>query len=63
MFQWFFSYSLYCCCHFCVFLSQLSKLVWKLAEEISPQSFGPPANGNKSNAQIETQREQYIFDL
>ena len=42
--------------HFCVFLSQLSELVWKLAEEISLQSaskrfpsFGPPANGNKSN--------------
>ena len=43
--------------HFWVFLSQLSELVWKLAEEISLQSaskrfpsFGPPANGNKSNA-------------
>ena len=43
--------------HFCVFLSRLSELVWKLAEEISLQSalkcfqsFGPPANGNKSNA-------------
>ena len=43
--------------HFCIFLSQLSELVWKLAEEISLQSaskrfpsFGPPANGNKSNA-------------
>ena len=43
--------------HFCVFLSQLSELVWKLTEEISPQSaskcfqsFGPPANGNKSNS-------------
>ena len=43
--------------HFCVFLSQLSELVWKLAEEISLQSaskrfpsFGPPANGKKSNA-------------
>ena len=43
--------------HFCVFLSQLSELVWKLAEEISLQSaskrfpsFGPPANGNKSNS-------------
>ena len=47
--------------HFCVFLSQLSELVWKLAEEISLEStskrfpsfisiFGPPANGNKSNA-------------
>ena len=42
--------------HFCVFLSKLSELVWKLAEEIlqSPlkrfPSFGPPANGNKSNA-------------
>ena len=41
---------------FCVFLSQLSELVWKLAEEISLQSaskrfpsFGPPANGNNSN--------------
>ena len=41
--------------HFCVFLSQLSELVWKLAEEISLQSapkrfpsFGPPANGNES---------------
>ena len=43
--------------HFCVFLSQLSELVWKLAKEISLQStskrfpcFGPPANGNKSKA-------------
>ena len=43
--------------HFCLFLSQLSELVWKLAEEISLHSaskrfpsFGPPANGNKSNA-------------
>ena len=43
--------------HFCVFLSQLSELVWKLAEGISLQSaskrfqsFGPPANDNKSNA-------------
>ena len=43
--------------HFCVFLSQLSELVWKLAEEISLQlaskrfpSFGPLANGNNSNA-------------
>ena len=43
--------------YFCVFLSQLSELAWKLAEEISLQSaskrfpsFGPPANGNKSNA-------------
>ena len=42
--------------HFCVFLSQLSEFVWKLAEDISLQSasrrfpsFGPPANGNKSN--------------
>ena len=43
--------------HFCVFLSQLSELVWKLVEETSLQSaskrlpsFGPPANGNKSNS-------------
>ena len=43
--------------HFCVFLSQLSEPVWKLAEEISLQSaskcfqsFGPLANGNESNA-------------
>ena len=43
--------------HFCVFLSRLSELVWKLAEEISFQSAsklspscGPPASGNKSNA-------------
>ena len=42
--------------HFCVFLSKLSELVWKLAEEILQSalkrfpSFGPPANGNKSNA-------------
>ena len=43
--------------HFCVFLSQLSELVWKLAEEISLQlaskcfpSFGPLANGNRSKA-------------
>ena len=41
---------------FCVFLSKLSELVWKLAEEILQSalkrfpSFGPPANGNKSNA-------------
>ena len=63
--------------HFCVFVSKLSELVRKLAEEISLQSaskrfasFDPPANGNKSNlpenpdfAQIETCREQYIIDL
>ena len=43
--------------HFCVFLSRLSELVWKLAGEISYQlalkrfpSLGPPANGNESNA-------------
>ena len=43
--------------HFCVFPSQLSERVWKLAEEISLQSaskrfpsFSPPANDNKSNA-------------
>ena len=43
--------------HFCVFLSQLSGLVWKLVEEISLQSaskrfpsFALLANGNKSNA-------------
>ena len=43
--------------HFCVFLSQLSELVWKLAEETSLQSaskcfpsFGPLANCNKSNS-------------
>ena len=42
--------------HFCVFLSKLSELVWKLAEEILQSalkrfpSFGPPANGNKSKA-------------
>ena len=49
--------SLFLLFHFCVFLSQLSELVWKLAEEISLQlaskrfsSFGSPANGNKSNA-------------
>ena len=43
--------------HFCVFLSQLPELVWKLTEEISLQSaskrfpsFGPPANGNEINA-------------
>ena len=43
--------------HFCVFLSQLSELVWKLAEEIKSSIgiktlpiFCPPANGNKSNA-------------
>ena len=42
--------------HFCVFLSKLSELVWKLAEEILQSalkrfpSFGPSANGNKSNA-------------
>ena len=40
--------------HFCVFLSQLSELVWKLTEEINYQSaskhfpsFGPPGNGAK----------------
>ena len=62
--------------HFCVFLSQLTELVWKLAEELSLQSaskrfpsFGPAANGNKLTpkksdfAQIETQGEQYIIDL
>ena len=43
--------------HFCVFLSQLPELVWKLAEEISLQSaskhfpsLGPPANNNKNDA-------------
>ena len=43
--------------HFCVFLSQLSELVWKLVEETSLHSgskyfpcFGPLANGNKSNS-------------
>ena len=43
--------------HFCVYLLQLSELVWKLAEERTLQSaskcfpsFGPPANGNKSIA-------------
>ena len=48
----FFLRSLLLLFHFCVFLSQLSELVWKLAEEISVQSapkgfpsFGPPANG------------------
>ena len=53
----FFVQSLLWLFHFYVFLSQLSELVWKLAEEISLQSaskrfpsFGPPANGNKSNA-------------
>ena len=56
----FFLQSLLLLFHFCVFLSQLSQLVWKLAEEISLQSvqsaskrfpsFGPLANGNKSNA-------------
>ena len=57
MSQWFLSYSLLLLFHFCVFLSQLSEFVWKLAEQISPQSasnrfpyFGPPANDNKSNA-------------
>ena len=48
-----FSQSLLLLFHFCVFLSQLSELVWKLAEEISLQSASkcfPPANGNKSNA-------------
>ena len=59
MSQWLISFlqSLLLPFHFCVFLSQLSELVWKLAEEISLQSaskcfqsFGPPANGNKSNA-------------
>ena len=58
--------------YFCVFLSQLSELVWKLAEEIKSRqsaskgflSFGPPANGNKITpknpyfAIIETQRER-----
>ena len=51
-----FLHSLLLMFHFCVLLSQLSELVWKLVEEISLQwaserspSFGPPANGNKSN--------------
>ena len=42
--------------HFCLFLSRLSELLWKLAGEISFQmplkrftSLGPPANGNESN--------------
>ena len=55
----FFLQSLLLLFHFCVFLSQLSELVWKLAEEVNLQlvqsaskrfpPFGPPANGNKSN--------------
>ena len=62
--------------HFCVFLSQLSELVWKLAEEISFQSAskrfpscGPSGAAIKETpknpdfAQIETQRGQYIIDL
>ena len=51
----FFLQSLLLLFHFCVFLSQLSELVWKLTEEISLQSapkrfpsFGPPANSNKN---------------
>ena len=43
--------------HFCVFLSRLSELVWKLAGEMSHQlalkrfpSLVPPANGNEINA-------------
>ena len=57
--QWFPSYSLYCqlLFHFCAFLSQLSELVWNLAEEINLQlaskrfpSFGPLANSNKNDA-------------
>ena len=58
MSQWFLSYRvLLFLFHFCVFLLQLSELVWKLAEGISLQSaskrlpsFGPSSNGNKSNA-------------
>ena len=52
-----FSQSILLLFHFCIFLSQLSELVWKLAEEISLESapkgfpsFGPPANNNKSTA-------------
>ena len=58
MSQWFLSYRvLLFLFHCCVFLLQLSELVWKLAEGISLQSasnrlpsFGPSSNGNKSNA-------------
>ena len=58
MSQWFLSYRvLLFLFHFCVFLLQLSELVWKLAEGISLQSaskrlpsFGPSSNGNKSKA-------------
>ena len=65
MFQWFLFYRvLLLLFHFtfhfsfcCVFLLQLSELVWKLTEGISLQSaskrfpsFGSPAKGNKSNA-------------
>ena len=52
-----FLHSLLLLFHFCVFLSRLSELVWKLAGEIIFQlalkrfpSLGPPANGNESNA-------------
>ena len=64
--------------HFCVFLSQLSELVWKLAEEIT-KAFNRHQSAshllvlrptaikvtpkNLDFAQIETQREQYIIDL
>ena len=50
--------------HFCVFLSQLSELVWKLAEEISLRLTAIKVTPkNPYFAQIETQREQYIIDL
>ena len=55
--QRFLSFSLYCCCFISAYSFHNYLLVWKLAEEISLQSalkcfqsFGPPANGNKSNA-------------
>ena len=61
--------------HFCVFLSQVSELVWKLAEEKSLQSaskrfpsFGPPTNGNKRfkrqkipNSPTITQKAKPVF--
>ena len=57
----FFTQSLLLLCHFYLFLSRLSELVWKLTGEISlqlalecsPSLFGPP-NSNESNAKNKT---------
>ena len=53
----FLTYSLSLLFHFCIFLSRLSELVWKLVGEISLQlalkrqpSLGPLIDGNEDNA-------------